>query len=114
MKYDRDDIWLYHFTDIVENSGIENPTLLNVGCFDAGLYTTCGITPTCRFFQTQTIKISDVGELQDDFIRNGRTDFVLARDTIPDNISDNYELIAEEKWEQSGSDTIFYLYQLIR
>ena len=114
MKYDRDDIWLYHFTNIVENSGIENPTLINMGCFDAGLYTTCGIVPTCRFFQTQTIKLSDVGDVQGDFIRNGKTDFVLVRDTIPNNIDDHYELIAEEKWEQSGSETVFYLYELVK
>ncbi|MCR5770942.1 MAG: hypothetical protein K6G87_06880, partial [Butyrivibrio sp.] len=114
MKYDRDDIWLYHFTDIVENSGIENPTLINMGCFDAGLYTTCGIVPTCRFFQTQTIKLSDVGDVQGEYINTGKTDFVLVRDTIPDNIDDHYELIAEEKWEQSGSETVFYLYELVK
>ena len=114
MKYQRDDIWVYHFTDIIENSGIENPTLINMGCFDAGLYTTCGIVPTCRFFQTQTIKISDVGEVQDDFIVNGKTDFVLARDYTPDYIDVHYELIAHESWEQSGYDCDFYLYQLAR
>lgn len=114
MKYKRDDIWIYHFVDIIENSGIENPTLINMGCFDAGLYTTCGIVPTCRFFQTQTIKISDVGEVQNDFIKNGKTDFVLARDYIPDFIDIHYELIAKEEWEQSGYDCTFYLYKLAR
>ena len=68
----------------------------------------------CRFFQTQTIKLSDVGDVQGDFIRNGKTDFVLVRDTIPNNIDDHYELIAEEKWEQSGSETVFYLYELVK
>ncbi|MCR4636561.1 MAG: hypothetical protein K5754_10015 [Butyrivibrio sp.] len=111
MKYQRDDIWIYHFTDIIENSGIDNPTLINMGCFDAGLYTTCGIVPTCRFFQTQTIKISDVGEVQNDFIINGKTDFVLARDYIPDYIDNHYSLLEQEYWQQSGYDCVFYLYQ---
>ncbi|WP_074755234.1 hypothetical protein [Butyrivibrio fibrisolvens] len=114
MKYDKDDMWLYHFTDIIENSGIENPTLINMGCFDAGLYTTCGIVPTCRFFQTQTIKISDVGDVQGDFIRNGRTDFVLIRDNMPEHIDDHYELITSEEWEQSGYDLTYYLYRKVR
>lgn len=114
MKYQRDDLWLYHFTDIIESSGIENPTLINMGCFDAGLYTTCGIVPTCRFFQTQTIKINDVGEVQGDFIRNGRTDFVIVRDNIPEHIDDHYELIAQEDWEQSGYELTYYLYKWAR
>lgn len=114
MKYSRDDIWIYHFTDTIESSGIESPTLINMGCFDAGLYTTCGIVPTCRFFQTQTIKISDVGEVQGDFIRNGKTDFVLVRDSIPANIDDHYELVMEEDWEQSGNVSTFYLYRLVK
>lgn len=114
MKYKRDDLWIYHFTDMIENSGIENPTLINMGCFDAGLYTTCGIVPTCRFFQTQTIKLSDVGEVQGDFIRNGRTDFVMARGNIPEHIDDHYELVAQEDWEQSGYDLTYYLYKRVR
>ncbi len=114
MKYQRDDLWLYHFTDMIENSGIENPTLINMGCFDAGLYTTCGIVPTCRFFQTQTIKLSDVGEVQGDFIINGRTDFVMVRDNIPEHIDDHYELIAQEDWEQSGYELTYYLYKWAR
>lgn len=112
MKYQRDDMWVYHFTDIIENSGIENPTLINMGCFDAGLYTTSGIVPTCRFFQTQTIKISDVGEVQDDYIINGKTDFVLARNCGPDHIDVHYELIAHEDWEQNGEVFTYYLYRL--
>ncbi len=114
MKYKRDDLWIYHFTDLIESSGIENPTLINMGCFDAGLYTTCGIVPTCRFFQTQTIKLSDVGEVQGDFIRNGRTDFVMARGNIPEHIDDHYELVAQEDWEQSGYDLTYYLYKWVR
>lgn len=112
MKYQRGDIWVYHFTDIIENSGIENPTLINMGCFDAGLYTTCGIVPTCRFFQTQTIKLSEVEEVQNDFIKNGRTDFVLARNGAPDYIDYHYELIANEDWEQNGEMFTYYLYRL--
>jgi hypothetical protein len=114
MKYKRDDLWIYHFTDMIESSGIENPTLINMGCFDAGLYTTCGIVPTCRFFQTQTIKLSDVGEVQGDFIRSGRTDFVMVRDNIPEHIDDHYELVAQEDWEQSGYDLTYYLYKRVR
>jgi hypothetical protein len=111
MKYDRKDLWMYHFADKIEQSGIKDPTLINIGCFDAGLYTVTGIVPTCRFFQTQTIHLDDVGEVQGAYIREGRTDFVLARDVKPEHIKDHYELIAEEPWEQSGYDFVFRLYQ---
>lgn len=114
MKYSKDDLWLYHFTDMVEQSNIPNPTLINMGCFDAGLYTTCGIVPTCRFFQTQTIKLEDVSIVQNDFIDNGKTDFVLVRDTIPANIDKHYDLVAKEDWQQSGNLFTYYLYQLAR
>ncbi|WP_196802988.1 hypothetical protein [Butyrivibrio sp. MC2013] len=110
MKYHKDDLWMYHFARIIEESGIEDPTLLNVQCFDAGLYTTTGIVPTCRFFQTQTINLTDVEEVQWDYIRNGRTDFVLSRNGDPEHIYEQYELIASEDLEWEGEVNTYLLY----
>lgn len=92
-KYKREDLWMYQFADYIQSTGIENPTLINVGCFDAGLYFTAGITPTCRFFQTQTIHLDAVSEEQSASIRNGETDFVVTRDASPDSIHQKYDLV---------------------
>ena len=111
MKYEKDDLWMYHFRDRIAESGIEAPTLLNVNCFDAGLYTVADILPTCRFFQTQTIKLDDVALTQQAFIDEGRTDFVLSRDHEPQNIGRHYRKIAEEVMEQSENTYVYYLYE---
>ncbi len=111
MKYEKDDLWMYHFRDRIAESGIKAPTLLNVNCFDAGLYTVADILPTCRFFQTQTIKLDDVALTQQAFIDEGRTDFVLSRDHEPQNIGRHYRKIAEEVMEQSENTYVYYLYE---
>ncbi|MDE6964596.1 MAG: hypothetical protein K2P30_13325, partial [Lachnospiraceae bacterium] len=88
MREKKEDIFLYKFREIVEKE--ENPTLLNIGCLDAGLYTVCDIVPTCRWFQTQTLAIDDVQKEQERYIREGQTDFVLARNDYPDVIWEKY------------------------
>lgn len=109
MSEKREDIFLYKFKEIVEKK--ENPTLLNIGCLDAGLYTVCDIVPTCRWFQTQTLAIDDVLKEQERYIREGQTDFVIARDSYPDVIWEKYELAAEEPWYQDELAFTYYLFR---
>ena len=61
----KEDLFLYKFRDIVLET--EDPTLLNINCLDAGLYTVCDIVPTCRWFQTQTILLDYVMEEQEGY-----------------------------------------------
>ncbi len=110
MSEKREDIFLYKFKEIVEQT--ENPTLLNIGCLDAGLYTVCDIVPTCRWFQTQPIPLDDVLRDQEQYIREGRTDYIIARDEYPDVILEKYELVAQEPWYQDGTEFIYYLFRL--
>lgn len=110
MKVKREDIFLYQFRDIVMQT--ENPTLLNVGCLDAGLYTVCDIVPTCQWFQTQTIHMDEVYEEQKRYIKEGQTDYVIARDGYPEKINDRYELAAEATFEENGYNHNWYLFQL--
>ncbi len=105
----REDIFLYKFREIVRLK--EDPTLLNIGCLDAGLYTVCDIVPTCRWFQTQTINMDLVYEEQESYVREGRTDFVLARDGYPDVIFEKYELAGEEKWSMGEQEFTYYLFE---
>lgn len=109
MKEKREDIFLYKFKELVDKR--EEPTLLNIGCLDAGLYTVCDIVPTCRWFQTQTINMDLVYEEQEDYIREGRTDFVLARDGFPDVIFEKYNQVGEEKWYMGDQEFTYYLFE---
>lgn len=110
MKERREDLFLYKFKEIVVET--ENPTLLNIGCLDAGLYTVCDIVPTCRWFQTQTIHIDDVLRDQEQYIREGRTDYIIARDNYPEVIWDKYELAAQAPWYQGDMEFTYYLFRL--
>ena len=111
MQEKKEDIFLYKFKEIVEET--ENPTLLNISCLDAGLYTVCDIVPTCRWFQTQTIQIIDeVLAEQERYIREGQTSFVLARDYYPEVIWEKYELAGQEQWYQEDVEFTYYLFKL--
>lgn len=109
MKEKKEDIFLYKFKEIVEQT--PEPTLLNIGCLDAGLYTVCDIVPTCRWFQTQTLGIDDVLKEQERYIEEGQTDYVLARDSYPDVIWEKYELAGEEPWHQGEQEFTYYLFR---
>lgn len=109
MSEKREDIFLYQFKKIVEQK--ENPTLLNIGCLDAGLYTVCDIVPTCQWFQTQTVIMDTVLSEQERYIREGQTDFVIARDSWPDVIWDKYELAAQAVWKLGEQEFTYYLFE---
>ncbi len=113
MKTAREDYFMYRFRDEVLQT--ENPTLLNVGCLDAGLYTLCDIVPSCRWFQTQTLSIEEPENSpyleQERYVREGLIDYVLVRDHLPDSINDHYELIDKEKYGWDDSEFTYYLYK---
>ena len=109
MQEKKEDIFLYQFKEIVDET--EDPTLLNIGCLDAGLYTVCDIVPTCRWFQTQTLAIDDVLAEQERYIREGQTSFVIARDEFPEVIWENYELVAQAPWYLDDVEFTYYLFQ---
>ena len=87
----------------------EDTTLLNISCFDVGLYTISGIVPNCYWFQTQTLPIEDVVVDQSRYIREGKTDYIVAREYYPAEITQGYELIATQKEEERGFT--YYLFR---
>lgn len=109
MQEKKEDIFLYRFKEIVEET--ENPTLLNIGCLDAGLYTVCDIVPTCQWFQTQTIMMEHVLSEQERYIREGQTDYIIARDSFPEVIWEQYELVAEAPWNLKEQEFTYYLFR---
>ncbi len=109
MKEKKEDLFLYQFKEIVDQT--DHPTLLNIGCLDAGLYTVCDIVPTCRWFQTQPLALDDVSKEQERYIREGQTTFIIARDSYPEVIWENYELAASVPWYHEGTEFTYYLFR---
>lgn len=109
MKVKKEEHFLYQFQPIVKQE--ENPTLLNIGCLDAGLYTVCDIVPTCQWFQTQTVIMDTVLSEQERYIREGLITFVIARDSYPEVIWEKYELVARAPWFLGEQEFTYYLFR---
>ena len=110
MDQPKEEYFLYKFKAVMEEE--EQPTLLNVGCLDAGLYTVADVVPVCRFFQTNGIGFETMFTEQERYIREGLTDFVLVRnDWVPENIEVKYEKVAEEPYAWDGKEFVYTLYK---
>ncbi len=103
-----DDFWLMDFKEIVEQE--EEPTLLNIGGLDAGLYTVTGIVPTCEYFQTNGIGLPTMFEEQKEYIKSGKTTFILVHEYLFDNLDIHYDRVAEAEYD----GVHFYLYKKVR
>ncbi len=117
MKQKKEDFFLFRFRDEILAEK-EDPTLLNVGCLDAGLYTLCDIVPNCRYFQTQTWHTEDPGldpyAEQDRYLAEGLTDYVLVRGDAPEVLFDRYELMDSEEYGWDGLSFTYSLYRKVR
>lgn len=113
----KDQIFLTKFTEDIradQAAGITDPedtTLLNIGCLDSGLYTTADIYPSCYWFQTQTLPGGEVDREQLSYIREARTDYIVARDSYPDEIFEHYELIDQFHQSLQPQDFDYYLFR---
>ena len=103
----KEEHYLYRLQQLMEIT--EDTTLLNISSFDIGLYTVTGIVPNCYWFQTQTLPIEDVLVEQAEYMKQGKTDYVVARDYYPEVIREQYELIGEET--DPLRDCKFYLFE---
>lgn len=113
-KYTKEDLVVYKYADIINKSGVENPTILDMNCLDAGLYTVTGAVPNCYFFQTQTIHLDEVNEMQSRDIHHGNIDFIIARDEYPYGTEDHYKLISKDEQTLNGDTHVYYLYEKVR
>ncbi len=117
LRTSRNDIFLTRFTEDINNdraAGIvdpDNTTLLNIGCLDCGLYTTADIYPSCYWFQTQTLPGDEVSTQQLSYITEGCTDYIVARDSYPEEIFQQYELIDNFHQELQPQSFDYYLFR---
>lgn len=110
MSYEKEDFFLYRFKDVIDQE--ENPTLLNYGCLDVGLYTVADIMPTCKFFHTCNMDYPQMTAEQLRYIQEGCVQFVVSGNNYPDIIFDKYELVASEVYMHFGTPTDYYLFRL--
>jgi len=109
IGYDRNGLFMYKFADIIKEKG--GGTILNYGALDFGLYTVTDTLPTCKYFCGLNIGLSELKEVQDEFISEGKVDFVVCEVDYPENIDSHYTLIATDQKRFDDSENIIYLFQ---
>ena len=114
MKYSKNDIFIYEFADIIEQDGLENPTLTVDNCLDPGLYLETGIVPSTKYFQTNGIGLQEMFNEQQRYISEGVTDYVLTRDMIPTGIEEHYELVSTREMTSDVYDFTYRLYRKVQ
>lgn len=107
LGFDEDDVWLMEAATMLN----EEDTLLELNAIDAGLYTVTGIVPTCEYFQTNGIGLDTMFVEQAKYLREARTDYVLAVGYEPENIYDNYSLVKVFEYKETDHDNSYYLYK---
>lgn len=111
MRLSKDELWLYHFRDYIEQSGVEDPGLIVQFTFDVGLYTVLDIEPICYYFQTQTLNMQEVIDYQKQYLHSGEADFVVTCDNLAEGIGDRYDAVLYERCQFYNFDHTYYLYQ---
>ncbi|MDE7306040.1 MAG: glycosyltransferase family 39 protein [Clostridia bacterium] len=106
----KSDLVQYQFAGIINE--IPDATILNYGTLDLGFYTTTQTIPNCKYYFKPNIGLEAIMEMQNEWVLEGKSDFVVCVDTPPENIDLNYTLVAEgrQKYEEKVFD--YYLYEL--
>lgn len=105
-----EDLVPFRFKKIIMEE--ENPTILNYGFLDMGLYYICQVPPTCKYFTGLNSVDPKIEEGQQNSIDNGLTTFVVSVNKEPMNIYNHYELVSTEQYKIRLVDDTYYLYRL--
>ena len=103
----KEDLFQYKFAQIINQE--KNPTFVNMGFLDAGIYTLGDIMPTTYYFQRNNFEYDRYPYLEDafkEYIDTKKTMFILYYTKLPlkevfakeENLDANYELVAQEKY----------------
>lgn len=113
MSYQKQDMPQYQFAQIINT--VEDATVLNYGFLDGGFYFASDTVPSCRFFCTLNIPISEMWDEHKDAIENGEVDFIITRDSTLEEYSldsRRYALICTAGMYLEGKVREYYLYRL--
>ena len=81
----------YKFARIINET--PNATSLDYLSLDTGVYTAAGIVPTCKYFCGLNIPLDDIAQTQNRWVAEGKTDYVVAYNVIPERWEEKYELL---------------------
>ena len=106
-SFKKKDYFQFKYADYINS--YSNPTLINMGFLDGGLYTTTGIVPNVEYFEVQNIDYSifpDNIDGQREAVQNKEVKFILyytedSYDEVKKNngyIWDNYELVYNDTY----------------
>lgn len=117
----KSEVFLFKYADYIAR--YDNPTLLNMGYLDAGLYTTTGIVPNTRFFEVQNISYESFPDNLDDMrynVEHQNVQFILfytRRDMayVEKNYSyifDSYKLVFDDEYYFENEKYNAFLFEL--
>ena len=107
----QEELCLFRLRDHIRARGVEDPKIINMGGFDAGLYTLLDSVPECYYFQTQTIPLPGIWETQKDYVQSGGPDFVLSCFGYFDFAMPGYRYVGEVSQFLAGQEFHFWLYE---
>lgn len=98
----------YKITEYIQQ--YENPSLLNYGCLDTGIYTTTGIVPFARFHHKPNLPKPEIVEEQNLIVNEGLSDFLVTSKPIDLPL---YTLVMHEKLYNLTEEGFknYYLYK---
>ena len=77
LEHRKEDLMQYKMKAVIENSGIENPTLFYYNKYDSGITTVTGIIPNVRYFCSYNNVISAANKEKEECVRTGCSDFII-------------------------------------
>ena len=118
MLKSKEEIFQYKYANYINK--FKNPTLLNMGYLDVGVYTISNIIPNTKYFEKQNISYERFKENEDElnkYATNKKVKFIvyctsIDNKIIPKSITNNYNLIYEDKYIYEKQKLYARLYQL--
>ena len=111
MFVSKDKIMEYNMRDIILKEN--NPTVLNYGALDVGVYYLCDIQPTTKYFTGLNGHFEELEKEQQRIVDDCEVMFVIARvDNLPLNIDEHYEVVYTGSLNDVGRHYKFNLYKL--
>lgn len=118
INYTKKDYFQYKYADYINRK--ENPTVLNAGWLDTGIYMTSDVLPSTKYFELQNIdhsKHSENIDAMNKYIENREVEYVTyvtskEIDKIPDIILENYNQVYKDDYSYEGGIYNVYLFEV--
>lgn len=107
----------YQFAEIINNSEIDNPKLLNYAFLDGGFYYALKQVPSFKYFCTTNCKIEEMEKENKKYIEQKQADFIVIKiwkNYKEELTSSNYTEVSRVKQYYRGEYVTYILYQVVR